>query len=479
MLDSIDYTLEEDLNHSNEKDNLINIDNKREFDSTASLYDQFNSKNENDLELVVSMGYEEKMVKKVYILLKPNDINEAIDFLTKENGIYQHDFMKRYGKNDICFICGESSKNHINYEPEKKSLLYLIRDSFGKAKNENKSELIDFSKNKDSILIIDDDKKENENKNKDDKNNEIVSCVLCFEELSEEEKEKNFINYKNMFCSDCYLNYFQDKIDNNKVDKITCMQHKCSVELEDDFIISHLNGNHTLIEKYKKFKLRSNLYNDPNVKFCPIKDCESYAKKEGDNKYVTCLKGHKFCFNCSKPWHGKKKCQDEIDKDFKKWKKNKVLKRCPKCKMWTEKNLGCNHMTCAECKYQWCWLCEGKYTDYHFELGGRCAGLQFAQSNLFNNCCCLYLYKLLVFVFQIIIYIFILPILGFMITLKYKYHRNYFNYNCLVPKTLFLVWFFWSIANLGFFLLVGSISSVLSIFLCPIREIILQKIFDI
>jgi hypothetical protein len=57
------------------------------------------------------------------------------------------------------------------------------------------------------------------------------------------------------------------------------------------------------------------------VKFCQIKDCESFAKKEGDNKYVTFLEGHKFCFVCSKPWHEIKKCQDEIDKDFKKWKK--------------------------------------------------------------------------------------------------------------------------------------------------------------
>ena len=475
MLDSIDYTLEEDLNHSNEKDNLINIDNKREFDSTASLYDQFNSKNENDLELVVSMGYEEKMVKKVYILLKPNDINEAIDFLTKENGIYQHDFMKRYGKNDICFICGESAKNHINYEPEKKSLLDLIRDSFGKAKNENKSELIDFSKNKDSILIIDDDKKENENKNKDDKNNEIVSCVLCFEELSEEEKEKNFIKCKHMFCSDCYLNYFQDKIDNNKVDKITCMQHKCSVELDDDFIISHLNGNHTLIEKYKKFKLRSNLYNDPNVKFCPIKDCESYAKKEGDNKYVTCLNGHKFCFNCSKPWHGKKKCQDEIDKDFKKWKKNKVIKRCPKCKMWTEKNLGCNHMTCAQCHYQWCWICGGKYTERHFQFGGGCAGLQFTQSNLFNNCFCLFLFKIWVIFYQMIVYIFILPIYGFMEIIKYD---TYYYNNCFV-FTLYPTWFFWIIANFGFFLSLGSILSILTLFLGPFRGTILEMVLEL
>ena len=75
--------------------------------------------------------------------------------------------------------------------------------------------------------------------------------------------------------------------------------------------------------------------------------------------------------------NGNKKCSTEIDKDFLLWKKDKIVKQCPKCKFWTEKNSGCNHITCAECKYQWCWLCRGKYSETHFEAGGTCAGLQF------------------------------------------------------------------------------------------------------
>ena len=48
--------------------------------------------------------------------------------------------------------------------------------------------------------------------------------------------------------------------------------------------------------------------------------------------------------------------------------------------MYTEKNEGCNHMTCASCKYQWCWLCEGKYIYGHYD-SGKCKGLQFIKAD--------------------------------------------------------------------------------------------------
>ena len=60
-------------------------------------------------------------------------------------------------------------------------------------------------------------------------------------------------------------------------------------------------------------------------------------------------------------------------------KKNKNLKQCPRCKIYTEKNEGCNHMTCTNCKFQWCWLCEGKYEYGHYSQG-KCRGLQFSNA---------------------------------------------------------------------------------------------------
>jgi hypothetical protein len=473
MNESIEYNLLDNLNEKNnnngedEKNNLLESVKLKDLDSSVNIDMNFNPKNQDDLNLIITMGYDPKMAKKVYVLLNPVDINEAIDFLTEENGIYQHDFMERHGKEDVCFICGFPAKNHINYIPpenQRKSILDSIRDSLGRSRNN-----ID-NVNKLSI-VVDDKKYEDKNNN----NSNAIICELCYEDMTQEEKEKNTIECGHLYCSDCYLNYLLDKINNNKVGKINCMDHKCWCELDEEFILSHLTEE-KMKNKYKKFKLRDKLYQDPNVKFCPTKDCESYARRKDEKeKYVTCQEGHKFCFVCLKPWHGSKNCQDEIDVDFKKWKKNKIVKKCPKCKMWTEKNLGCNHMTCAECKYQWCWLCGGKYTEGHFQIGGSCSGLQFSDSELFNNCFCLCLYKIWVLFYQMIIMMFLIPIYAFVKTSKYM---DYDLSNCCASLFAFPIWFFLSISNLCLYVCIGTFLFIISLFFRCIKEKILEEMFD-
>ena len=410
MNDSLDYNLQE-----NDKNENIN---KEQFDPNNSLLlnEKFDPKFKKDMDYILSLGYDGKIMRKVYMLLKPNDINEALDYLNKEDGIYHHDFMETHGNKNKCFICGEPPKNHINYEPnnERTSIIQSIRDSVSNDKNKN--DLIDFDKNKESdslldVPLIEVNEKNEANGQKRKSSGKLVFCDLCYEEMDEKQVNQNKLPCNHLFCNECYLNYLQDKITNNKVGKITCMQFKCPEEFDEDFITSHLDGDQKLINKYKKFKLRNELYKDENVKFCPIKDCESYARKEGENKYVTCIEGHKFCFECSNPWHGNKKCQEIIDKDFNKWKKNKLLKRCPHCKFWVEKNFGCNHMTCPECKYEWCWFCGSKCDVGHFKMGGGCYGLQFTQKNCYNHCIFLYGYKFIIWAFQALMLIFYIPLL--------------------------------------------------------------------
>ena len=133
---------------------------------------------------------------------------------------------------------------------------------------------------------------------------------------------------------------------------------------------------------------------NPNIQLCPFPDCESYAEKKGEKKYVSCKKGHKFCFNCLKAWHENEECDTSVDKSFEKWRDSDKVKRCPKCKYFIEKNEGCNHITCYNCKYQFCWLCLGEYTSGHFDFG-RCTGLQYTECSICSNRLINFLYQLL------------------------------------------------------------------------------------
>ena len=56
-----------------------------------------------------------------------------------------------------------------------------------------------------------------------------------------------------------------------------------------------------------------------------------------------------------------------IDDEFGRWAARSDVNPCPKCRVPVEKDEGCQHMTCAVCHYQWCWVCGGKYTHNHYK----------------------------------------------------------------------------------------------------------------
>ena len=60
-----------------------------------------------DIELLTEMGFDRKMINKVYILLRPENLERAIDYMSERDGIYQHNFIASTNpkEKNLFFIC--------------------------------------------------------------------------------------------------------------------------------------------------------------------------------------------------------------------------------------------------------------------------------------------------------------------------------------------------------------------------------------
>lgn len=140
-----------------------------------------------------------------------------------------------------------------------------------------------------------------------------------------------------------------------------------------------------IYEKYQKFTVIAALRMDPNARWCPNPECNNGIKADPSNPWVFCnMCKFEFCFKCMAERHDgaacgkealayleKKKQSEELAlEQFKEFTAQHLLlvKPCPTCHNYIEKNDGCNHMTCGNqaCKAQFCWLCLSLYAPDHF-----------------------------------------------------------------------------------------------------------------
>jgi len=335
----------------NPQDNFNISINNNQLDSSALSVSIMNNEIISQL---IEFGYSSLYSKRIFQYYHPRDIQEAVDYLSFEDGKIQHVFVpdRNNNENNTCYLCGEQKDNHLADQIDN-SLSEDLKSSIRKSFLENRRKL------KDSNGSI---KKTN--------------CPACEEDFIPNDKN-TLKNCGHSFCDECWYDFLSIKIKENKLAFIKCMDYECSEKPDDDFIINLLNSNEELIDKYKRFKLELEIINDPNRKFCPFPNCNSFLElKDKNNKEVKCSNNHIFCFLCLKSPHGNLPCNNEINKSMVEYEKNNFLKKCPKCDIITDKITGCNHIICAKCNYQWCWLCNGEYDPEHF-YEGKCRGLQF------------------------------------------------------------------------------------------------------
>ena len=59
------------------------------------------------------------------------------------------------------------------------------------------------------------------------------------------------------------------------------------------------------------------------------------------------------------------KCPDCIELESQSQSHSNPYRKCPHCNVLTERNGGCNHMTCGMCNKHWCWICNQGFNNKH------------------------------------------------------------------------------------------------------------------
>ncbi|BGP39736.1 hypothetical protein JCM10450v2_003705 [Rhodotorula kratochvilovae] len=200
-------------------------------------------------------------------------------------------------------------------------------------------------------------------------------CEVCYDDAT---KETLALSCDHRFCKDCYSHYISSKVtDEGESRRIECMQNDCNVIVDEKTV--ELLVPPDILGRYRTLLNRTYVDDNPRMRWCPAPNCEfalqcAVAPRLLDViiPTVQCACGHVFCFGCQldgdhrpcccpivRRWV--KKCKD--DSETSNW-ISANTKECTKCHSTIEKNGGCNHMTCKKCKWEFCWVCMGPWSEH-------------------------------------------------------------------------------------------------------------------
>ncbi|XP_068665717.1 probable E3 ubiquitin-protein ligase ARI8 [Aristolochia californica] len=204
-----------------------------------------------------------------------------------------------------------------------------------------------------------------------------LTCGICFESYPYDRMHATACGHP--FCTSCWRGYITTSInDGPGCLMLRCPDPSCGAAVGQDMInvIASEEDN----QKYARYLLRSYIEDNKKTKWCPAPGCEyavDYVMGSG-NYDVTCNCSYNFCWNCTEEAHRPVDCgtvsmwilKNSAESENMNW----ILansKPCPKCKRPIEKNQGCMHITCTPpCKFEFCWLCLGAWSDHGERTGG-------------------------------------------------------------------------------------------------------------
>lgn len=233
----------------------------------------------------------------------------------------------------------------------------------------------------------------------------VRTCPLCLGDCTLDQFPL-LRNCPHLFCIVCLQVYVKIEIQEGRVN-LKCPQCPEVMHPNDiETLIGEKNSH--LLTLYETLMLRRILATDPDTRWCPGPNCNYAVIAAG---CASCPKiecdrpgcGYSFCYHCKAEWHPNQTCdaaraerhhsQTGLRSSSATFSLESAaaaalggggtsnlvasgsgggggseVKVCPRCNMLIVKmeDGSCNHMTCAVCGAEFCWLCMKEISDLHY-----------------------------------------------------------------------------------------------------------------
>lgn len=238
---------------------------------------------------------------------------------------------------------------------------FSLRSLFGRSRNykgENKPEKV--------------------TKNRKPSGETMVICPVCFV-VRPRSMFPEISTCEHRSCIECLRQYMTIEINESRVN-LTCPE--CSERFHPNDI-KHILNDDGLMNKYDEFTLRRTLVSDPDCRWCPAPDCGYAVIASGcaSCPKLECQRPNcntEFCYHCKQLWHPNLTCDmaryrrathiKSLSTEGRSSHGSDDMKPCPRCGAFIIKmdDGSCNHMTCAVCGAEFCWLCMKEISDLHY-----------------------------------------------------------------------------------------------------------------
>ena len=314
--------------------------------------------NQNQIFLkLLDLGFEPE-TSLILIRTYPADITFT-DFLNRfisdENGIFNHVFIPGDEKPLLCAICQNEQSKHEQIEKEEEEKISAIYKSETNSSEEKKSERSSEIK---SLL---------------NRSKLLTDCKICYQRVPDQYIFKiDLINHE--ICIDCLKNHIITEIQKGKLFPLKC-PHCDNTNLTLSAIKQFVDQ--TTFLKYQRLVVNYAIASKKDFLYCPgcykvlsKQECETEKRinfqESTEFSIIICnFCSIDICGTCYRKQHYPTKCEALAEKELMFFGRTTDVQKCPNCQAYVEKIKGCNHMTCI-CQYEFCWLCNGKYTEQHY-----------------------------------------------------------------------------------------------------------------